>query len=66
MRTVRITTDLLRVDGGLFRAGTVLTVLREYRATGYRERDAVMLALGYEDGRVVLPCVEVGSVEVVE
>jgi len=61
---VRLRTDLMRVDGGVFRAGTMLNVLREYRATGYRDRDARRLCLGYVDGRVVLPCVDPECVEV--
>lgn len=63
MPHVRLTTDLLRVDGGLFRAGSVFAVLREYRVNGFRERDVLRLALGYEDGEVVLPCVDPETVE---
>lgn len=63
MPHVRLTTDLLRVDGGMFRAGSVFTVLREFRANGHMERNSRRLCLGYEDGTVVLPCVDPEAVE---
>ena len=63
MRLVTLTHDLIRVDGGVFRRGTVLTVIGEYRVNTAKARGVRRLCLGDEAGRVLLPSVEVECVE---
>lgn len=59
-RTVTLTTDVMRVDGAVFRAGEEFTIVREYLTTGLGDRDRVTFALAAHDGVIVLPCVPSG------
>lgn len=65
-KILRLKTDLMRADGGVFRKGATFVVAREYYVNGLGVKELLRFALGDSDGNVVMSCVDPDCVELID